>query len=190
MPPPTPPSPPDQPPPSPLPTFDLPPFELPDGLQVGDTCYAVGQVVEKKWFHAKLLGVRARSPPLRIEYLSTLDGQTNELLLPSPRKDYVNVNQIRRDKPEDPPQTPLSRRSAQNAEEAKETSQETQVAEQDDDSVVISPDLMCSICERPDDEHNMLVCDCKKGFHIYCLSPALDAVPEGDWKCPKCAKKQ
>ena len=169
---------------------DEEPMDPPDGLQVGDTCYAVGQAVEKKWFHAKLLGVRARSPPLRIEYLSTLDGQTNELLLPSPRKDYVNVDEIRRNKPEGPPQMLLLRSPAPNQEEAKRVNQETQAAEQDNDSVVISPDLMCSICERPDDEPNMLVCDCKKGFHIYCLSPALDAVPEGDWKCPKCAKKQ
>ena len=149
----------------------------------------MGQMLDRRWFHAKLLGVRDRAPALRIEYLSTLDGQTNELLLPSPRKDNVDVEQIRRDKPEDPPQMPLLRRSATNQEEAQEDSQETQVAEQDDDGVVISPDLMCTICERPDDEPNMLVCDCKKGFHIYCLSPALDAVPEGVWKCPKCAKK-
>ena len=124
------------------------------------------------------------------EAFSTLDGQTNELLLPSPRKDYVNVDQIRRDKPEDLPQTPLLRRSTQNAEEAEQASQETQVAEEDNDRVVISPDLMCSICERPDDEPNMLVCDCKKGFHIYCLSPALETVPEGDWTCPTCQSKK
>ena len=50
---------------------------------------------------------------------------------------------------------------------------------------------MCSVCARPDDDANMLVCDCcKKGFHIYCLTPALDEVPQGDWKCPKCAKKK
>ena len=58
------------------------------------------------------------------------------------------------------------------------------------DDVVITPDLMCSVCERPDDEENMLVCDCKKGFHIYCLNPPLEKVPDGDWLCPKCAKKK
>ena len=60
----------------------------------------MGQVVAKTWFAAKLIGVRGRSPPMRVEYTATLDGQTSELLLPSPRKDYVNVDQIRRDKPE------------------------------------------------------------------------------------------
>ena len=47
---------------------------------------------------------------------------------------------------------------------------------------------MCSVCQRPDDEPNMLVCDCKRGYHIYCLTPALEAVPEGDWSCPVCTK--
>ncbi|KAK3285297.1 hypothetical protein CYMTET_7087 [Cymbomonas tetramitiformis] len=33
----------------------------------------------------------------------------------------------------------------------------------------------------------MLLCDtCNRGYHIWCLEPALDKVPEGDWQCPKC----
>ena len=32
--------------------------------------------------------------------------------------------------------------------------------------------------------------DCKKGFHIYCLTPPLADVPDDDWLCPKCTKKQ
>ena len=47
----------------------------PDDLQIGDDCFAAGTVIDKKWFHAKLIGTRARLPPMRIEYLSTLDGQ-------------------------------------------------------------------------------------------------------------------
>lgn len=176
----------------------VPPFDL----QVGDACFAMGTTVELKWFQAKLIGVRARSPPLRIEYVATLDGQTNELLLPSPRKDYVNMDQIRRDKPEE--QTGLSReRRIVKSEDKTEAppqdasqldSQLTQVhdSEMDEevDKVVITPDLMCSICERPDDEENMLVCDCKKGFHIYCLKPPLEKVPDDDWLCPRCTKKK
>ena len=44
--------------------------------------------------------------------------------------------------------------------------------------------------ERPDDEPNMLVCDCMIGYHIYCLSPPMQKVPDEDWKCPTCAKKK
>ena len=168
------------------------PVTPPDGLQLGDSCYAIGQVVTKNWFAAKLIGIRARSPPMRIEYMATLDGKTTELLLPSVRKDYVNVDQIRRDKPE-VESTEVSRRAALEEKEAKalEEKEAKQASQNDDeDNVVISPDLMCVVCERPDDEPNMLVCDCKKGFHIYCLSPPLEMVPDGDWKCPKCAKKK
>ena len=58
----------------------------------------------------------------------------------------------------------------------------------DNDDVVIDRDLMCSLCQSPEDDANMLVCDCKRGFHIYCISPPLDAVPEGEWKCPICTE--
>ena len=175
-------------------TVEEEPVTPPDGLQVGDACYAVGQVVAKTFFAAKLIGVRARSPPMRVEYMSTLDGQTAELLLPSPRKDFVHVDQVRRDKPE-MEVTEVSRRAAleekaeaKAAEQASQDDTTTDVSHEDD--VVIPPDLMCVVCERPDDEPNMLVCDCEKGFHIYCLSPPLEKVPEEDWKCPTCAKKK
>ena len=165
----------------------------PDGLQIGDTCFAAGTAIDKKWFCVKLIGTRARSPPMRIEYLSTLDGQTNELLLPSPRKDYVHLEQICRHKPEQAPYDPYARRTVHN--ENMETSEDdtkhmidSDAAKADDDEVVITPDLMCSVCERPDDEPNMLVCDCGSGFHIYCLSPPLDGVPEGEWQCSSCTE--
>ena len=161
----------------------------PDGLQIGDDCFAAGTVIEKKWFRAKLISVRARSPPMRIEYISTLDGQTNELLLPSPRKDYVHIEQICRHKPEQIPEAPQARRGAHNERvEEKKIEEPQAVKAADEDEFVITPDLMCMVCERPDDEQNMLVCDCKRGYHIYCLNPPLDGVPEGDWLCPSCAK--
>ena len=36
----------------------------------------------------------------------------------------------------------------------------------------------------------MLLCDgkgCERVYHTRCLSPSLDAVPEGDWMCPVCS---
>ena len=57
-------------------TVEEEPVLPPDGLQIGDSCYAMGQVVAKAWFATKLIGVRARSPPMRVEYIATLDGQT------------------------------------------------------------------------------------------------------------------
>jgi len=52
----------------------------------------------------------------------------------------------------------------------------------------VGADFPCSVCGSPDDEEIMLICDgCFQGFHLYCLSPPLAAVPEGDtWLCSNC----
>ena len=46
----------------------------------------------------------------------------------------------------------------------------------------------CEICDRPEPEDTMLMCDanCGTGWHTFCLRPALVCVPEGDWFCPNC----
>ncbi|CAG0881945.1 unnamed protein product [Cyprideis torosa] len=45
----------------------------------------------------------------------------------------------------------------------------------------------CEICGRSDNEHELLLCDsCDLGYHLYCLTPALPAVPDADWFCPEC----
>eukprot|EP00854_Cymbomonas_tetramitiformis_P034105 gene34105-biopygen12494 len=34
----------------------------------------------------------------------------------------------------------------------------------------------------------MLLCDaCNKGYHLWCLTPVLSEVPEGEWLCPRCS---
>jgi origin recognition complex subunit 1 len=46
----------------------------------------------------------------------------------------------------------------------------------------------CQICGSRNEE-TMLECDsCLGGFHLTCLSPPLESVPEGDWICPYCEK--
>ncbi|PNH01098.1 Retrovirus-related Pol polyprotein from transposon [Tetrabaena socialis] len=53
-----------------------------------------------------------------------------------------------------------------------------------------SPSHPCEVCGFPDGEEWMLLCDaCGKGWHTYCLSPPLTAVPNGTWVCPKCVRK-
>eukprot|EP00798_Chlamydomonas_sp_ICE-L_P025861 gene25861-biopygen20352 len=48
-------------------------------------------------------------------------------------------------------------------------------------------DLACSVCNFPDNDACMLLCDsCGAPFHTHCLSPPLPAVPAGDWFCPHC----
>jgi len=50
--------------------------------------------------------------------------------------------------------------------------------------------LDCTVCEgcgKPHDESRLILCDeCDISFHIYCLDPPLDEVPQGAWKCKWC----
>ena len=51
------------------------------------------------------------------------------------------------------------------------------------------PNHYCEVCELIDDEHVMLLCDsCNRGWHTYCLTPPLSAVPKGDWLCTECLR--
>ena len=51
-----------------------------------------------------------------------------------------------------------------------------------------APGEGCSVCwDDADDERMMLCSQCNAPYHIYCLDPPLDDVPEGDWLCPGCA---
>ena len=52
-----------------------------------------------------------------------------------------------------------------------------------------SKELGCEVCNIPDDEALMCLCDaCGTGWHTYCLVPSLDRVPKGDFLCPTCTK--
>lgn len=45
----------------------------------------------------------------------------------------------------------------------------------------------CEICSSSDREDRMLLCDgCNKGYHLECLTPPLDEVPDGYWYCNEC----
>lgn len=49
--------------------------------------------------------------------------------------------------------------------------------------------LACEVCRLPDRAESMLVCDsCNRGFHMSCLTPPLEHVPDGDWLCVSCAR--
>jgi len=55
-------------------------------------------------------------------------------------------------------------------------------------------DVKCQACGRGDNTDKLLLCDhssCKNvGFHIYCITPKLSTIPDGDWFCPKHQKSQ
>ena len=57
----------------------------------------------------------------------------------------------------------------------------------------VSPGLACEVCNEPDHEEVMLVCDeCSKGFHTHCMQPPLTALPpaEQDWFCSSCSEQE
>ena len=44
----------------------------------------------------------------------------------------------------------------------------------------------CLACGKDDDHPNILLCErCNDEYHTYCLRPALNSIPEGDWFCGK-----
>ena len=50
----------------------------------------------------------------------------------------------------------------------------------------------CLVCGKDDDHPNILLCEgCNDEYHTYCLRPALNSIPEGDWFCGmyQCLKK-
>jgi hypothetical protein len=56
-------------------------------------------------------------------------------------------------------------------------------------SLEAAVDQACEMCGSAADAANMLLCDtCDNGCHLYCASPQLAAVPEGDWFCAQCVK--
>uniref|UniRef100_A0A3B3UBI2 PHD-type domain-containing protein n=1 Tax=Poecilia latipinna TaxID=48699 RepID=A0A3B3UBI2_9TELE len=47
--------------------------------------------------------------------------------------------------------------------------------------------VICEECGRSGRRDRLLVCRlCDSGYHMDCLTPPLDTVPEGDWMCPEC----
>ena len=44
-----------------------------------------------------------------------------------------------------------------------------------------------SVCDVCGEGGDILLCDtCTLSWHLTCLDPPLDEVPEGMWSCPKC----
>ena len=54
---------------------------------------------------------------------------------------------------------------------------------------IASVDLACEVCNLPDPEALILMCDsCGTGWHTFCLKPPLEDVPEGLFICPNCTR--
>lgn len=55
------------------------------------------------------------------------------------------------------------------------------------DSLISADHLMTPfspLCRNPGEDTKMLVCDmCDKGYHTFCLQPAIDSLPTNGWRC-------
>ena len=46
----------------------------------------------------------------------------------------------------------------------------------------------CFTCK---DGGELLCCDfCPLAYHLGCLTPPMEEIPDGDWKCPRCEAKK
>ncbi|EFO93600.1 hypothetical protein CRE_12540 [Caenorhabditis remanei] len=62
--------------------------------------------------------------------------------------------------------------------------------EEEDDPV---DEIICVTCKKGEEEQYLILCDiegCPNGLHTYCCDPALDEVPTGEWRCPKCIESE
>jgi hypothetical protein len=54
-------------------------------------------------------------------------------------------------------------------------------------------DMICLICHYTydDDDVKLIICDgCNEGFHIYCLDPPFEQIPEDAFFCKDCINKK
>lgn len=55
--------------------------------------------------------------------------------------------------------------------------------------VAVQDETVCCICGGAQDEDLIVLCDgegCTNEVHMYCLTPVLTEIPDGDWYCDEC----
>ena len=101
-------------------------------------------------------------------------------------RDYLEEHGLSPLETGDPDNQPPST-AGPSSQAAEEGTPDCATEEQSDRSDSISISLPCEVCQSGSDDSSMLVCDsCNKGFHTYCLKPAVLTVPEGSWYCGDC----
>ena len=56
-------------------------------------------------------------------------------------------------------------------------------------SALLNKPFPITFYRKPGDDSKMLVCDiCDKGYHTFCLKPAMTTIPKNGWKCKVCVR--
>jgi hypothetical protein len=50
---------------------------------------------------------------------------------------------------------------------------------------------VCKVCDKNERDYDVLLCDdCDQGWHLDCLDPPLEEIPDGEWYCEGCLIKE
>eukprot|EP01004_Peranema_trichophorum_P010463 NODE_925_length_2243_cov_52.552358_g790_i0.p1 GENE.NODE_925_length_2243_cov_52.552358_g790_i0~~NODE_925_length_2243_cov_52.552358_g790_i0.p1 ORF type:complete len:711 (+),score=144.72 NODE_925_length_2243_cov_52.552358_g790_i0:89-2221(+) len=61
----------------------------------------------------------------------------------------------------------------------------------DEDNIPTQNVIPCYVCRQQKEPDIGIICDgCMASFHIDCLTPPLESIPEGEWRCPTCIETQ
>lgn len=115
---------------------------------------------------------------LYLEHLYDYEEYYNELNkgIPKDCKREMHINDRKRDQGSDPDS--LKKRQKNGSGDTVKVSKPRKEEERDQ---------ICEQCKSGLHGEVMLLCDrCNKGWHIYCLSPPLEAIPPGNWYCLEC----
>lgn len=60
-------------------------------------------------------------------------------------------------------------------------------SEEEEEEVKESGDEHADYCQLCKDGGELLCCDfCPLAYHLVCLVPPMEGIPDGDWRCPRC----
>ena len=84
-----------------------------------------------------------------------------------------------------PPLTPLTQSDISGVDE------EEAMAELEAEGGADSEGEHADYCHTCKDGGELLCCDfCPLAYHLGCLTPPMECIPDGDWKCPRCEAKK
>eukprot|EP00854_Cymbomonas_tetramitiformis_P007771 gene7771-9237_t len=82
---------------------------------------------------------------------------------------------------------PAKRAKLEQALSSKPDTEPSELMDISEENLEVRLDQMCELCAQGTHEEVMILCDkCDCGYHMYCLAPPMEEIPEGDWFCPRC----